>query len=158
MCLRAQRRFTAVLCGGKRCQKVSEAAALRAPASSYEALLLSAGKCGQSPSCRKCWGKSCICQHTNTQSHLYKCRQRGAVSSSTSLPEAHPHQSLLVQEQFGCKPKPQPPLFPVHPNPLPHEGAGFLHSLALTPALLTARFFKKKPLWMEGRTINPPYR
>lgn len=46
--------FTAVLCGGKHCQKVSEAAALRGPASSYEALLLSAGKCGQIPSCSKC--------------------------------------------------------------------------------------------------------
>lgn len=102
-CLRAQRRFTAVLCGGKRCQKVSEAAALRSPESSYEALLLSAGKYGQSPSCRKRWGKSCICQHTNTQSHLYKRRHLGAISSSTSLSEAHPQQSLLLQEQSGCK-------------------------------------------------------
>lgn len=61
MRLRAQWRFTAVFCGGKRCKKVLEDA-LRAPASSYEALLLSAGKCGQSPGKRLYWRKSWICK------------------------------------------------------------------------------------------------
>lgn len=102
MCLRVQRRFTAVFSGGKHCKKVLEDV-LGAPASSYEALLLSAGKRGQSPSKRPYQGKIWVCQrapawslHTNTQSHLYKSRHLGAVSSSTSLSEAGPHQRLLV--------------------------------------------------------------
>ncbi|XP_054674477.1 testis-specific expressed protein 55 [Grus americana] len=48
MRLRAQGKFTAAFCGGKHCKKVLEDE-LGAPASSYEALLLSAGKCRQSP-------------------------------------------------------------------------------------------------------------
>lgn len=144
-CLRAQRRFTAVLCGGKRCQKVPEAAALRGPVSSYEALLLSAGKSGQSPSSRKCWGKSCICQHTN----------RATCTSADTWVQVSPLQHSCqkythikvcwYRSILDANPQPQTPLFPLHPNPLPHAGASFLHSLALTPALLPACFFFSKP-------------
>lgn len=49
--LRAQRRSIAVFCGGKHCKEVFKDAP-GAPASSYEALLLSAGKRRQSPSKR----------------------------------------------------------------------------------------------------------
>lgn len=57
--LRAQWRFSAVFCGGEHCQKVLEDA-LAAHASTDEVLLLSAGRCGQSPGKRPYRGKSWV--------------------------------------------------------------------------------------------------
>lgn len=82
----------------------------------------------------------CICQHTLTAT----CTSTDTWLRSPLQHHCQKHTHIKVcwyRSSLGANQQPQPPLFPLHPSSLPHAGAGFLHSLALTPALLPAYFF-----------------
>lgn len=144
MRLQARRRFTVGFCGGKLCKKVLEDA-LGAPASSYEALLLSAGKCWRSPSKRPYWEKSWICQYA-----------LGLVSapklSGLPVQKQTPCCSLLLDVAVGRGPTSKvagvgavwaqvsSPSVPLASQPsLPHAGASFLHTALFHLPLLSSQ-------------------
>lgn len=134
-------------CGGKRCQEVSEAAAPRAPASSYEALLLSAGKCGQSPSCTSAAGRAAFAS-TQTLGATCTSADTWVQSPPQHLCQKHTHIKVWwYRSSLAANQQPQPPLFPFAPQPSTScRSCLTLHSLAQTPALLPAHFFLKNPL------------